>query len=72
LSVDLTSECPMLRIRGESQKSGNAEFCPVPPEFGEWLPAVPAAERRGRVFKLAGATGVIIDERTKRRRRPGR
>lgn len=54
LSVDLSGRYPMVRIRGESQKSGRDQLCPVAPEFAEMLLAVPEAERHGRVFKLLG------------------
>jgi integrase len=54
LSVDLSGKYPMLRIPGECQKNGKGELCPVAPEFGEMLLAVPAELRRGRVFKLIG------------------
>jgi len=47
----------MLRIRDDSQKSGREQLYPVAPEFGEMLLAVPEAERRGRVFRLVGASG---------------
>jgi integrase len=55
VSVDLSGKYPMLRIRGDSQKSGRDQLYPVAPEFGEMLLAVPEGERRGRVFKLLGA-----------------
>jgi len=57
LSVDMTGKYPMLRIRGEAQKSGRDQLYPVAPEFGEMLWAVPEAERRGRVFRLLGVSG---------------
>ena len=55
LSVDIAGKYPMLRIRGDAQKSGRDQLYPVAPEFGEMLLATPEAERRGRVFKLLGA-----------------
>ena len=57
LSVDMTGKYPMLRIRDDAQKSGREQLYPVAPEFGEMLLAVPEAERRGRVFRLLGASG---------------
>ncbi len=55
LSVDIAGKYPMLRIRGDAQKSGRDQLYPAAPEFGEMLLATPEAERRGRVFKLLGA-----------------
>ena len=57
LSVELGGQYPALRIRGDSQKSGQDEICPVSPEFGEFLLQTPESERRGRVFRLVGIRG---------------
>jgi integrase len=51
-AVDLTSRHPRLRIKGESQKSGQDQLLPLTPDFGEFLLATPEAERHGRVFRL--------------------
>ena len=45
------------RTTADGQKSGKAETCPMAPNFGAWLLAVPEAERTGPVFRL-------IDTRT--------
>ena len=50
--VHLGEKRPVFIIRAEGQKSGKAETCPMAPEFGAWLLAVPEAERTGRVFHL--------------------
>ena len=56
-SVFTLGSRPVFIIRAEGQKSGRAETCPMAPDFGAWLLAVPAAERTGQVFRL-------IDTRT--------
>jgi integrase len=53
--VHLGEKRPVFIIR--AQKSGKAETCPMSPDFGAWLLAVPDAERSGLVFPL-------IDKRT--------
>jgi integrase len=55
--VHLGEKRPVFIIRAEGQKSGRAETCPMAPDFGAWLLAVPEAERTGKVFHL-------IDTRT--------
>ena len=55
LSIDLSGQYPMIRIRAHAQKSGREELCPVAPEFAEMLLATPPGQRRGRVFRLLGA-----------------
>ena len=57
LCVDLTGRRPMLRIPGEFQKSGWDQFCPIAPEFAEFLLAIPEADRRGRVFRPLSKLG---------------
>ena len=47
LSVDLSGKYPMVRIRGDSQKSGKDQLCPLAPEFAEMLLAVPKARGMG-------------------------
>jgi integrase len=49
---------PVFIIRSEGQKSGRAETCPMAPDFGAWLLAVPEAERTGPVFRLTGQGGL--------------
>ena len=56
--VHLGEKRPVFVIRSEGQKSGRAETCPMAPDFGAWLLAVPEAERSGRVFRLVNAAGV--------------
>jgi integrase len=56
---------PMLKIPGECQKNGKGELCPVAPEFGEMLLAVPRELRRGRVFKLIGVGRGKVQTRAK-------
>jgi len=48
---------PVFIIRADGQKSGKAETCPMAPDFGAWLLAVPEAERVGLVFR-------VVDQRT--------
>jgi integrase len=57
LCVHLGEKRPVFIIRSEGQKSGKAETCPMAPDFGAWLLAIPEAERTGKVFHL-------IDTRT--------
>jgi integrase len=58
--VHLGEKRPVFIIRAEGQKSGRAETCPMAPDFGAWLLAVPEAERTGPVFQLTNAAGVPI------------
>jgi len=62
LSVDISGEFPMLRIRGDAQKSGRDQLYPVAPEFGEILLAIPEDRRRGRVFRLLGARDKVLTD----------
>jgi integrase len=55
LVVDFTGRRPMLRIPGESEKGGKDRLLPMAPEFADFLQQVPAADRRGRLFKLLGS-----------------
>ena len=55
--VHLGEKRPVFIIRSEGQKSGRAETCPMAPDFGAWLLAVPEAERTGQVFRLIGQGG---------------
>ncbi len=50
--VCLAEKRPVFIIRAEGQKSGKAETCPIAPDFGAWLLAVPPEERQGPVFRL--------------------
>lgn len=54
--ADLSGKHPTFRIRAESQKSRREETCPIAPDFGLWLLAVPEANRRGKVFRLPALT----------------
>ena len=56
--VHLGEKRPVFIIRSEGQKSGKAETCPMAPDFGAWLLAVPEAERTGPVFRLIGQGGL--------------
>jgi len=51
LSVDLSSEYPMMQIPAECEKGYQDRLLPMAPEFAEFLLALPEAERIGRVFK---------------------
>ncbi len=53
---------PVFIIRAEGQKSGKAETCPMAPDFGAWLLAVPEAERVGKVFRLIEQGGLPMHE----------
>lgn len=53
IQIDLSGEFPMFVIPGDKQKSGVDQLLPVAPEFAERLATVPAADRTGRVFKIA-------------------
>lgn len=53
LRIDLTGKRPMLRIPAELEKGNEDRLLPISPEFAEFLLAVPAERRRGRVFRLA-------------------
>ena len=65
LCVDLSDDHPMLRIPAEYEKGDQDRLLPIAPEFAEFLQAIPAEQRRGRVFRLVGIRGVPI--RTKER-----
>lgn len=60
--VHLGEKRPVFIIRAEGQKSGKAETCPMAPDFGAWLLAVPEAERVGKVFRLTNADGKPFHE----------
>jgi len=47
---------PMFWIGHEGQKSGLEEFCPMAPEFAEFLEQVPVRERKGYVFDVSPFT----------------
>jgi len=55
-AVDLTGHGPVFRIRAEAQKARRDEEIAMAPDFAEMLLETPAAERRGRVFRLDGLT----------------
>jgi integrase len=50
--VDFQGGRPVLVIQADAQKSRKNEVCPIAPDFGAWLLAVPEAERVGKVFPL--------------------
>lgn len=52
LSVDLTGEHPVLRIRAEFDKGFRDRVLAVAPDFGDFLKATAVSERTGRVFKV--------------------
>lgn len=52
ISVDLSGRYPRIRIRGDSQKSGQDEVLPITPEFARLLQETPENDRQGFVFDL--------------------
>lgn len=54
LRIDLSGKRLMLWIPAELEKGNEDRLLPISPEFAEFLSAVPAKRRRGRVFRLAG------------------
>ena len=57
ISVDLSGRFPRLRIDAAAEKGHRDRLLPLTPDFAAWLLETPAAERRGRVFKLDGLAG---------------
>jgi integrase len=51
--VDLTGRHPRFRIFAEGQKAHRDEYCPMTPDFAEFLLATPEDVRRGRVFRVS-------------------
>jgi len=54
ITVNLEGKHPKLRIWAAAQKSKRDALLPIAPEFGEFLLAVPEAERVGLVFGIEG------------------
>jgi site-specific recombinase XerD len=50
LCVDLSQHHPMLRIPAACEKGNRDRLLPIAPEFAEFILAVPAAQRTGRIF----------------------
>jgi len=50
LSIDLSGNRPMFRVRAESEKGNQDRVLPMSPEFAEFIKAVPEDERTGPVF----------------------
>ncbi|NQU23571.1 MAG: site-specific integrase, partial [Candidatus Nealsonbacteria bacterium] len=62
ISVDLSGRFPRLRIDAAAEKGRRDRLLPLTPDFAEWLLETPAAERRGRVFRLGNLrTGSALD-----------
>ncbi|MDX1945235.1 MAG: tyrosine-type recombinase/integrase [Pirellulaceae bacterium] len=61
ITVDFSGQRPRLRIEAGQDKSGEERLLPLAPEFAEILAEVPADQRSGRVFRLPGLTGGIVD-----------
>ena len=57
LSVDVSYKRPVLRIRGDGQKSGRDETIPLAPDFGQWLMATPEQQRVGLVCPVVNYLG---------------
>ncbi|MBU4400379.1 MAG: site-specific integrase [Planctomycetes bacterium] len=57
LQVDLSGKRPMIRIPAELEKGNQERLSPMAPEFFRLLETVPQESRKGRVFKLIGASG---------------
>jgi len=52
LAVDYSHEFPMFRIQAQGEKGRQFRILPMAPEFANHLASVPAAERRGPVFRF--------------------
>ena len=50
--VDYSDRRPMFRIPAKAEKGNRDRLLPMAPEFAEFLDAIPADQRTGRVFKL--------------------
>lgn len=57
LSLDLSYQRPVLRIRSDGQKSGRDETIPLAPDFGQWLLRTPEPERVGLVYPMLNRAG---------------
>ena len=87
LTVDLSGAFPMLRIPAELQKNNKEDLCPIAPEWGDMLLAVPVADRHGPVFpvqasidpgsvgriltKIGRKAGIVVNRTTKVDRKTG-
>jgi integrase len=54
--VDFSGRRPMFRIPAESEKGNTHRILPMAPEFAQLLETVPAAQRRGYVFRFPEGT----------------
>jgi integrase len=57
LSVDLSGEFPMMRIRSELEKANEDRLLPITPDFADFLLATPEDERTGPVFNPMPLSG---------------
>jgi integrase len=64
LSVDFSGRRPMLRIPAELEKGNRNRLLAMAPEFATFLERTPPEERKGRVFKLRGIKGSLLEAGT--------
>jgi integrase len=64
LSVDFSGRRPMLRIPAELEKGNQNRQLAMAPEFCKFLERTPPENRKGRVFKLRGCKGSLLEAGT--------
>jgi len=63
LSIDDAGQWPMLRIPAHLEKGNKDRMLPMAPEFARLLEHVAVEDRTGRVFKVIGLRGEVIEGR---------